>query len=96
MLLKVASPLTATTTNVPDNVPLPGLLLIVNVIVSVAVGTRFPATSCTSTLIAGVMDPVAVVLLGSTLKASLTGTLGMILKSTEVAVLSPPAVASKV
>jgi len=47
MSLKVASPLTAATTNVPDNVPLPGLLLMANVILSVAVGTKFPPASCT-------------------------------------------------
>ncbi len=44
---KVASPLTAETVNVPDNVPLHGLLLIANVMESVAVGTRFPPASWT-------------------------------------------------
>jgi len=67
MSVKEASPLTAATTNVPDNVPLLGLLLIANVILSVAVGTRFPPASWTWTLIAGVIDDVAAVLLGSTL-----------------------------
>ena len=47
MLLKVASPLTAATTKVPDKVPLPGLLLMAKVMLSVAVGTRFPRESCT-------------------------------------------------
>jgi len=95
-LLKVASPLTAATTNVPDKVPLPGLLLIANVILSVADVTKFPATSCISTFIAGAMDAADVVLLGSILKASLTGVLGVILKLADVAVLKPVALASKV
>ena len=67
MLLKVASPLTADTVNVPDNVPLPGSLLIANVIESVAVATKFPPASCTCTLMAGEMEVVATVLVGSTL-----------------------------
>ena len=41
----VASPLPAATVKVPDNVPLPGLLLTANVMESVAVVTRFPPAS---------------------------------------------------
>ena len=67
MSLKVASPLTAATTNVPDNVPLPALLLIANVILSVAVGTRFPPASWICTLMAGEIDAVETALVGSAL-----------------------------
>ena len=67
MSLNVASPLTAATTNVPDNVPLPGLLLIASVIESVAVVTRFPPASCICTWIAGEITAVETALLGCTL-----------------------------
>ena len=80
MSLKVASPLTAATTNVPDNVPLPGLLLIANVILSVAVGTRFPCASCTWTLIAGAIGVVDTALVGSTLRANWVGVPGSTVK----------------
>ena len=46
-LLKVATPLIADTVIVPDNVPLPGSLLMANVTLSVAVGTRLPPASNT-------------------------------------------------
>ena len=65
--LKVASPLTAATTNVPDNVPLPGLLFMAKVILSVAVGTRFPPASCTWTLMPGATVAFATVFVGCTL-----------------------------
>ena len=65
--LKIASPLTAATTNVPDNVPLPGLLLIASVILSVAVGTRFPPASWICTLMAGNIGVVDTALVGSAL-----------------------------
>jgi len=94
--LKTASPLTAATANVPDNVPLDGLLLIANVILSVAVGTRFPPASSTWILIAGVTDTVAAVFRGSTLKASWVAAPTVMSKLVDVAVLSPPAVASNV
>ena len=94
--LKVASPLTAATTNVPDNVPLPGLLLMANAILSVAVGTRFPPASCTCTLITGVIVAMAVVFVGSTLKTSCVGPPNVISKLVDVAVLKPPTVASSV
>ncbi len=45
MSLNVATPLTADIVKVPDNVPLLGLLLMANVTLSVAVGTKFPAAS---------------------------------------------------
>ena len=96
MSLKVASPLTAATTNVPDNVPLPGLLLMAKVMLSVAVGTRFPPASCTWTLIAGEIDNVAAVLEGSTLKPNCTALPTVMSKLAEVAVVNPPAVASSV
>ena len=67
ILLKVAIPLTADTVNVPDKVPLPGSLLIARVIESVAVRTVFPPASCTCTLMAGEMEFVDTVLVGSTL-----------------------------
>ena len=67
MSLKVASPLTAARVKVPDNVPLDGLLLITRVMEFVAVGTRLPPASWICTLMAGEMEDVAAVLLGSTL-----------------------------
>ena len=94
--LNVASPLTAATTNVPDSVPLDGLLLIANVILSVAVGTRFPPASSTWTLIAGETDTVAAVFTGSTPKASCVAAPTVMSKLVDVAVPSPPAVASNV
>ena len=96
MSLKVASPLTTDTTNVPDNVPLPGLLLITSVIASVAVGTKLPPASCTWTLSAGEIVAAAVVLVGSTLYTSCVAAPTVTSKFTEVAVISPEAVASSV
>ena len=87
MSLNVASPLTAATANVPDNVPLPGLLLIANVILSVAVGTRFTP---------GPASQVGSALLGSTLKTSCVAVPTVMSKLADVAVLKPPAVASNV
>ena len=66
MSLKVASPLIAATTNVPDNVPPPALLLMAKVMLSVAVGKRFPPASCTCTLMDGVIVAAAAVFVGST------------------------------
>ena len=67
MLLNVASPLTAATIKVPDNVPPPGLLFMDRVMEFVAVGTRLSPASSTWTLMAGEMDVVDTVLVGSTL-----------------------------
>ena len=67
MSLKLASPLTAATVKVPDNVPLPGLLFITKVIESVAVVTRFPPASSVWTLMAGEIEFVDTVFVGSTL-----------------------------
>ena len=64
--LKLASPLPAETVNVPDKVPVPGLLLIIKLMESVAVTTRLPPASWTWTLMAGEMVNVADVWLGST------------------------------
>ena len=96
MLLKVATPLTADTVRVPDNVPLPGSLLIANVIESVAVLIRFPPASCTWTSMAGEMEVTDCVLLGSTLKPSCAGGPKVMLKPVEVASVRPLAVASRV
>ncbi len=62
--LNVATPLTADTVKVPDNVPLPGLLFMANVTLSVAVGTRFPPASCTWTSMAGEIATVDSALAG--------------------------------
>ena len=67
ILLKVAVPLTADIVRVPDNVPLPGSLLIANVTESVAVVTRLPPASNTLTSMAGEIEVTDWVLLGSTL-----------------------------
>ena len=70
--------------------------MMANVILSVAVGIRFPPASCTCTLIAGVIVAVAVVFVGSTLKTSCVGPPNVISKLVDVAVLKPPTVASSV
>ena len=94
--LKMASPLMADNTSVPDKVPLPGLLLIASVIESVAVGTKLPPASCTWTLSAGEMVVAAVVLVGSTLKTNCVAAPAVMSKLADVAVLKPEAVASRV
>ena len=96
MSLKVASPLTAATTKVPDNVPLPGLLLIASVIESVAVSTKLPKASCTCTLIDGAITTVDTAFVGSALITSCVGAPTIMSKLTDVAVANPPAVASSV
>lgn len=65
--LKVASPLTAATVKLPDNVPLPGLLLIARVMEFVAVAMKFAPASKTWTLIAGEIETVDTSLLGCAL-----------------------------
>ena len=94
--LKVASPLTAATTNVPDSVPADGFVPMARVILSVAVGTRLPPASCTCTLTAGVIVAPGSVSEGSTLKASFAALPNVMSKLTDVAVLRPPTVASRV
>ena len=94
--LNTASPLTADNVRVPDNVPLLGSLLIANVMESVAVVTRLPPASCTCTLMAGEMDEVATVLVGSTLKTNCVAAPAVMSKLVEVANVSPEAVASRV
>jgi len=89
MSLKVASPLTAAAVNVPDKVPLPGLLLMANVIEFVAVTTRFPPASSTWTLMGGLIGEVDTVLVGSTLKTNCAGAPTLISKIAEIAEESP-------
>ena len=96
MLLNVASPLTAEIVKVPDNVPLAGSLLMANVMESVAVGTRLPPASCTWTLMAGEMDVVDTVFVGSTLYTNWVAAPTVMLKPAEVANVSPEAVPSRV
>ena len=71
--LKVASPLAADTGLVPDRVPPPGLLLIVNVMESVAEVITVSLASRTCTLMAGEMVTPPCVLEGSTLNARWRG-----------------------
>ena len=96
MSLKVASPLTAATTSVPDRVPAPGLAPMARVILSVAAGMRFPPASCTCTLMAGVIVAPGAVSTGSTLKPSFVALPSVMSKLFDVAVLNPLAVASSV
>ena len=96
MSLKVASPLTAASTNVPDRVPALGFVPIASVILSVAAGTRFPPASCTCTLMAGVIVAPGGVSVGSTLNPSFVALPSVMSKLTVVAVVKPPAVASSV
>ncbi len=72
--LKVARPLpAATSVKVPDRVPLPGLLLIVNVMESVAVVITVSLASRTCTVMVGEMVSLACVVEGSTLNARWRG-----------------------
>ncbi len=96
MLLNVATPLTADTVNVPDNVPLLGSLLIAKVILSVAVPTRFPPASSTRTSIAGEIETVESSLLGCTWYTNWVGDPTAISKLNDVASAKLPDVASKV
>ena len=96
ILLKVAVPLTAAIVNVPDNVPLPGSLLMANVMESVAVGTMLPPASWISTSMAGEIEVTDCVLLGSTLYASWVALPTVMSKPVEVAKVKPEAVASNV
>ena len=96
MSLNVASPLTATTTSVPDSVPTPGLAPMARVILSVAALIRFPPASCTCTLMAGVITAPGGVSAGSTLNPSFVALPSVMSKLVDVAVLNPPAVASSV
>ena len=96
MSFKDASPLTADTVKVPDNVPLLGLLFIARVIESVAVVTRLPPASCTWTLMAGDTEAVETVLLGSRLYTSCVAAPTVMSKLADVARLNPKAVASTV
>jgi hypothetical protein len=63
-LLKVATPLTALTTVVPPSVPPPGFVPMDIVIDAELPVTKFPVESSTWTVIAGVIDEPAGVVLG--------------------------------
>ena len=70
MSLKVASPPTAVTVKVPESVSPPALFPRASVMLSVALETKLPPTSCTRTLMAGEMAAPACASDGSTLKTN--------------------------
>ena len=70
-LLKVATPFTAETVRVPDNVPLPGFAPNAIAMEAVEVVTVKPPASSTVTVTAGVIAAPAAVLPGWTVKANL-------------------------
>src|SRR5512140_588389 len=75
-LENVATPATAATVVVPDNVPPPGLAPIATVTFAVELVTVFPNASCTATCTAGLMALPAVALVGCTMNATLSGAAG--------------------
>ena len=87
----VATPATALTVTVPVSVPLPGLVPIARVTAFVAVVTTFPCESSMVTWTGGVIDAVAVTLVGCTVKASFDGGPAVILKALLAAWVRPVA-----
>jgi hypothetical protein len=81
----VATPATALTVAVPDNVPPPGLVPMAIVTEFVAVGTKFPKASSTLTCTAGAIAAPAVTFVGWTVNANVAGFPGVTLKAVLVA-----------
>src|SRR5512141_2752111 len=87
-LENVATPDTAVTVVVPDNVPPPGLVPIATEMLALELVTVLLNASCTVTCTAGEMATPAVALLGWTVKASLEAIAGLMLNAAEVAPVS--------
>src|SRR4051812_5081885 len=87
-LEKLATPLTAATVVVPENVPLPGLVPGATVTLAVELVTVLPNASCTVTCTAGATATPAVALVGWTVKATRVAAAGLMLKALEVAPVS--------
>src|SRR3954471_22989701 len=91
-----ATPLTAAPVVVPDSVPLPGLLPMATVMLADELVTVFPNASCTATCTAGLIATPAVVLDGSTVKATWAAAAGLMLKAVLLAPVSAPEAALNV
>src|SRR5512140_997356 len=75
-LENVATPATAVTVVVPDNVPPPGLVPIAIVMLAVEVVTVLPNASCTATCTGGLIAVPAQMLVGWTVQASRSAAAG--------------------
>src|SRR5512143_2141214 len=95
-LENVATPATAALGLVPVSTPPEGLVPIARVMLVVAVVTRFPPASRTSTCTAGVIDTPLAVFEGCTRKPSFAAGPTVMLKVFEVAAARPVAVAARV
>src|SRR5512146_1568679 len=95
-LLNDARPLEAASVVVPDSVPLLGLVPIAMVMLLLAVVTRLPPASRTSTCTAGVMVAPPAVFAGCTRKPSLVAGPIVMLNVFEVAPVRTPEVALRV
>src|SRR5687767_14260642 len=87
-LENVATPATAATVVVPDNVPPPGLAPMAGGASSRERVTVFPNASCTATCTAGLIAIPAVALAGCTVKASRDAAAGLTLNADDVAPVS--------
>ena len=95
-LLKVASPFDAARVNVPPSNPFLGLSPSATVTLLVAVVTRLPPASCTSTCTDGLITVPALVVEGCTKKASFVAPPIAMSKAGEIVPLRPAAVALSV
>src|SRR5436853_242008 len=95
-LENVATPATADTAVVPDNVPPPGLVPIAAGMPSVGLGTVLSNASCTVTCTEGEMATPAVAFVGWVVKASLEAAAGLTLNPADVAPASAPDAAVRV
>src|SRR5688572_22307527 len=95
-LENVATPFTAATVEVPDSVPLPGLVPIATVMLAVELVTVLLKASCTVTCTAGAMDTPATALVGWTVKASLVAAAGLMVNAELDAPVSAPDAAVRV
>ena len=95
-LLKVASPFDAARVNVPPSNPFLGLSPSATVTLLVAVVTRLPPASCTSTCTDGLITVPALVVEGCTKKASFAAPPTPMLNGADVAPVSPPPAAVRV
>src|SRR3954469_20371809 len=87
-LENVATPAEAATVAVPDSVPPPGLVPMATVMVAVELVTVLLNWSCTVTCTDGAIATPATASDGWTVKASLFGAAGLMLKPADVAAVS--------
>src|SRR5947208_2540072 len=95
-MLNVATPLIALTVDVPLKVPLPGFAAMANVTLDESPVTRLLNRSSTCTVIAGLIDWPAIVLVGCCKKARWLVEAAAMLKAVEVAPVRLPSAAIRV